>query len=323
MRSKIITTIPVRNGQEFILQTLKSLANQTLRPDRVIVLDNCSTDATPEIVKSFKDLPIEFVLNPVDLGFVGNYNRCLDFAAETNYLQILHADDVLQPEFYEALTRHLDDCQGRALGWCLDERIDANNKHLSISGKADGRVVVFDKDVFLARKAEIGNQAFCATLLKTNYQPVPVLFLADMPVYCDMVYWATFGAQSDKIILVNRPLAQYRWHGTNMSVFVAPKLKSLVMDAWTTMQMIEALRKKPQGLLRKIKLKGLMAVRCGIMAKRFRQLGNLPYSRQIVDAALGYTGRPLWLAGKFLVELRELVVFKICRRQRHIQNIFS
>jgi glycosyltransferase involved in cell wall biosynthesis len=323
MKAKITTVIPVRNGQEFLLQTLQSLAAQTLRPDRVVVLDNLSTDATPEIVKNFKDLPIEFIVNPKDLGTFGNFDRCLDFAAETEYLQILHADDVLRPEFYEALTGQLKDCPGRALGWCLDERIDEHNRHLTISGKPDGRVIVFDRDTFLARKAEIGNQSFCATLLKTNYQPVPVRFPLDMLVYGDMVYWARFGAHSDKIVLINRPLAQYRWHQTNRTVFVAPNLKSLVVDAWSTMQMAEALRNKPTGKIRRMKLKGLMAVRCGIMAKRFRQLGNLPYSREIVKTGRDYTGLPIWLAGQFLVQLRELLVFKIGRRPRHRQNIFS
>ena len=44
----------------------------------------------------------------------------------------------------------------------------------------------------------------------------------------------------EKIIFVKRPLAQYRWHQTNRTVFVAPNLKSLVVDVWSTMQMAEA-----------------------------------------------------------------------------------
>ena len=70
MRVSITTTIPVKNGQQFILQTLESLAAQTLKPDRVIVLDNLSTDSTPQIVQSFKGLPVEFVRNDKDRLFV-------------------------------------------------------------------------------------------------------------------------------------------------------------------------------------------------------------------------------------------------------------
>src|SRR6266446_3624130 len=137
MKPVITTTIPVRNGQEFILQTLDSLARQTRRPDRVIVLDNCSTDSTPQIVKDYKPLSVEYIRNPSDLDTFGNFNRCLDFAAETEYLHILHADDFIAPRFYETMTALLEDCPGRGMAWCLDERVDEHNRRLSLSGKPD------------------------------------------------------------------------------------------------------------------------------------------------------------------------------------------
>src|SRR5213075_964816 len=181
MKVSITTTIPVRNGREFLLQTLESLARQTRKPDRVVVLDNLSTDTTKQIVEEFKKLPLEFVPNTKELlDTFGNFNRCLDYAAETEYLHILHADDCILPQFYEVMTQHLADCSGLGMAWCLDERIDENNHRLSLSGKTDGHVEVLDQDTFLARKAEIGNQAFAATLLKTNYQTCPERFPLDM-----------------------------------------------------------------------------------------------------------------------------------------------
>lgn len=323
MTARITTTLPVRNGQEFILETLNSLAGQTRRPDRVVVLDNCSTDATPQIVRDFKAIPIEFIRNPTDLGLFGNFNRCLDFAPETDYLHILHADDLVAPEFYATLTQHLEDCPGRGMAWCLDERIDEHGQRLSISGRTDGQVQVLDKDTFLARKAEISNQAFCATLLKTNRQPIPERFPLDMPILGDMVYWAKFGYHCQKLVTVNLALAQYRWHASNQTVFRAPSIDALIVDEWRTMQQVEALRGQAPGPVRQMKLKGLLAVRSGIKAKRFRQLGKDSYADEIVSTARSYTGWPLWLAGWSLVELRELLIFKIGRRPRHPQNVFS
>ena len=152
-----------------------------------------------------------------------------------------------------------------------------------------------------------------------------------MPVTCwqrlrdsaPLVSRPRFGVHCEKIVLVHLALAQYRWHPTNQTVFVAPDLKYLVKDAWRTMEMVEAMRGKPPGLVRRAKLKGLMAVRGGIMSKRFRELGNSKYAADIVRTAREYTGIPLWLAGQVVVELRELLVFKIGRRPRHRQNIFS
>lgn len=321
--SQIITAIPVFNGEAFIAQTLASIASQTRRPDRVVVLDNCSTDRTEEIVRNFKDIPCEFIRNPTNLGLFGNFNRCLDFAADTEFLQILHADDVIEPEFYEVMTRQLADCDGLGLAWCLDERIDEQSRHLSLSGPADGKVEILDRDIFLQRKAEIGNQAFCATLMKTNGQPAPCRFPLDYPIVGDMVFWADFGSHCRRTIHLHRALAKYRWHGTNQTVLLGPSLQSLVHDEWRMMERTEALRGKGRSMFRRLKLKGLLAVRSGIKARRVRQNGDAAYSRKIEETACGITGRPLWLAGQVLVRLRDFYLFGILRRQRHPKNIYG
>ncbi len=323
MKSKLLTVIPVFNGEQFIAQTLESIARQTLRPDCVVVLDNCSTDRTEEIVKNFSGVRCEYVRNEKNLGLFGNLNRSLDFSAETEYLQILHADDTIEPEFYEVMTQVLADCDGIGMAWSLDERIDEQNRHLSFSGKTDGKTDVLDKDVYLQRKAELGNQSFCAVLFKTNGQPTPCRFREDFQIVGDIIFWAAYGVHCRKIVHVHRALAKYRWHGGNQTVFLAPALKPLILDEWRTMEINEMLRGKGWSVLRKLKLKGLFAVRSGIKAKRVRQNGDLKYSHEIVQAARGITGWPLWLAGKFLVELRDFAIYTIGGRTRHPKNIYS
>src|SRR6267378_8178673 len=176
MQSNIITVIPVYNGEKFIGETLESVAKQTLKPDRVIVLDNCSTDNTETVVKAFQGVKCEWIRNPKNLGLFGNCNRALEFAVEANYLNLLCADDLIEPAFYEILTRELESSKGRGLAYCLDERIDENGRHLSISGKVTGDAQEIPADTFISQKAEIANQAFSGSLLKTNFQPAPCQF---------------------------------------------------------------------------------------------------------------------------------------------------
>jgi hypothetical protein len=323
VKSKIITTIPTWNSGHFLEQTLESVARQTLRPDRLIVVDDCSTDRTEEIVRNFKGMNCEFQKNPNRLGLFANLNHCLDFASETEFLQILCDDDAIEPRYYEVMTAALADCDGRGLAWSLDERIDGENRHLSFSGKADGKIEVLEMDVFLQRKAELGNQACCATLMKTDGQPAPCRFPLDFPIVGDQIFWAAFGSQCQKIVLIRQSLAKYRWHSSNETVFRAPSIQSLILDEWRTMETNEALRGKGWSLHRKLKLKGLIAVRSGIKAKRVRQNGNPEYSREITQAARGITGWPLWLAGQVLVELRDFYLFGILRRPRHPKNIYG
>ena len=142
MKATIITAIPVYNGEQFLERTLASVARQTRRPDRVVVIDNRSTDRTEEIVRNFTGFPCEFIRNPSNLGLFGNLNRSLELAPETRFLHLLHADDTISPEFYEVMTKAIGTDDGLGLGWCLDERIDENDAHLSVSGKPDGSVTV-------------------------------------------------------------------------------------------------------------------------------------------------------------------------------------
>jgi glycosyltransferase involved in cell wall biosynthesis len=319
---KILTTIPVRNGEQFIEQTLQSIARQTLQPDRVVVIDNGSTDRTEEIVRNFKEIAVEFIRNPKDLGLFQNFNRCLEFADQTEFLQILHADDMIEPAFYETMTALLADCDGFGMAWCIDERVDEKNQHLSMSGKVDGQTELLTRDQFLQRKAEIGNQAFCATLLRTGGKPAPCQFPLDFPIVGDMVYWAAFGAHCQKIVHLHKALAKYRWHGGTQTA-TYESIQILVFDEWRAMEKNEMLREVGWEFIRKLKLKALMSVRANIKARRVCQNGNASYSREIARAGRSLTGWPLWMAGKSLVLLRDFYLFTILGRTRHPRNIYG
>ncbi len=322
-KAKLITVIPVYNGAEFIVQTLQSVADQTRRPDRLIVIDNCSTDNTQDLVEAFKAFPCGWRQNEKNLGLFGNCNRALEFADQTEYLHLLCADDVIKPDFYATLTRELESCNGRGLAYCLDERIDENNERLSLSGKATGKVEVQAVRDFLREKAEIANQAFSGSLLKTAGQKSPCKFRLDFPILADVIFWADWGQHCDKIVRIHQPLAQYRWHGTNVTSEFASQLQSLILDEWRVMELVEKLRGASPGFVRQFKLKGLFAVRSGIKAKRFRQQKDFAHASQITQTARNISGPLAWYMAQALVEAREFAVYKIGGRRRHPKNVYG
>jgi len=323
MPDKIVTVIPVYNGEKFLRQTLESVAQQTERPARVIVLDNCSTDGTEQIVRDFQPVQCEWIRNPKNLGLFGNCNRALKFASEAQYLHLLCADDLISPEFYQTLTRQLDSCAGRALAYCLDERIDENDQPLSVSGKANGSAEEIPVDAFLSQKAEIANQAFSGSLLKTNHQDSPCQFRLDMPILADVAFWAEWGKQCKRIIQFNQPLCKYRWHGDNTTNVVMPGMDALILDEWRVMQMNERLRNGHSSLIRRFKLKGLFAVRTGIKAKRIRQQNNVSYYREIVKEGKRISVPLARYMGQAVVEARDFVVYDVMRRPLHPKNVYS
>jgi len=301
---------------------LRSVANQTRRPDRLLLLDNCSTDGTEKIIREFADMKCEYIRNERNLGLFGNMNRALEYAEQTRYLHIIPADDLVTPNFFDKMIPPLESCAGFGMGFCLDERIDDNDEHLSLSGRVTGTVEEIPREIFLQQKGEIANQALGGTIYKTNFQKAPAQFRMDMPILADVVFYAAWGAHCERVVKFNEPLTKYRWHGANMSCELMPGIQPLVLDEWKTMQLVEQLR-GGTGFVRSCKLKGLFGVRSGIKARRIRQLGNLKYSREIVSAGRNISGLPLWFAAQCVVHAREILVYGIMRRRRMPQNVFG
>ena len=78
--SKVSVCIPVYNGSAYIAESIDSVLAQTYEDFHLIVCDNCSTDNTGEIVRSYNDQRLTYVRNTENLGLVGNANRCLELS---------------------------------------------------------------------------------------------------------------------------------------------------------------------------------------------------------------------------------------------------
>lgn len=105
---KVSVCIPVYNGSDYIAESIESVLAQTFTDFHLTVCDNCSTDNTEEIVRSFSDSRLTYIRNAKNLGLVGNANRCLELA-NGKYVCIWHHDDVMLPDNLERKVRLLDE----------------------------------------------------------------------------------------------------------------------------------------------------------------------------------------------------------------------
>lgn len=86
--------IPTYNGGEFIKETIESILAQSYDNLEIIITDDKSTDNTAEIVSSFEDKRIIFIRNEKNLGFIGNWNKCLSLT-QGKYMKVVCHDDIL------------------------------------------------------------------------------------------------------------------------------------------------------------------------------------------------------------------------------------
>mgnify|MGYP001057669228 CR=1 FL=1 len=104
INSKTLIMVPVYNADKFITKTLDSCLNQTLKTE-IWVVDNCSTDNTQTIVKTYqkKNTRIKLFINDKNYGRVGNWNKCLDLFMKSKfqYIKYVFSGDEIFPECIE------------------------------------------------------------------------------------------------------------------------------------------------------------------------------------------------------------------------------
>jgi len=106
---KISVLIPTYNYAHFLDDAIQSVLNQSFKDFEMIIVDNQSTDNTGQVVEKYLHDPrISYYKNPVNIGMIGNFNKCLEYATG-DYIKYLLADDKFHPELLEKFRRILDE----------------------------------------------------------------------------------------------------------------------------------------------------------------------------------------------------------------------
>ena len=99
--------IPVYNREHLVRAAIESALAQDIAGLEILVIDNCSTDATWDVINSYDDPRLRRVRNDTNIGLFGNLNRCLELA-QGKYIRILCSDDRLIPGCLREETRLLE-----------------------------------------------------------------------------------------------------------------------------------------------------------------------------------------------------------------------
>jgi glycosyltransferase involved in cell wall biosynthesis len=124
---KVSVCIPTYNYGRFIPDAIESVLGQTFNNFELLVVDNCSSDNTREVVENYsrRDARVLYICNEVNVGMVGNWNRCLKHASG-EYIKILCADDVLDPRCLELQVSELEKDPAVALVTCARQLTSAD-----------------------------------------------------------------------------------------------------------------------------------------------------------------------------------------------------
>ncbi len=151
--------IPNYNHAQYLPRCLESILRQSVQPSEILVLDDCSTDNSIEVLQDFarRHPQIRVHRNERNLGAVGNINQAFELA-RGEYLFVPSADDEVVPGFFEKSLRLLAQYPQAALSCTIAEwhDVDSGLKWHMGSGMAETPCYLApDELVRLGRKGKL------------------------------------------------------------------------------------------------------------------------------------------------------------------------
>ena len=120
---EVNVVIPAFNEEDNIEETIRSLQTQTVKPKRIIVVDDCSTDRTAEVARS---CGVEVITTPKNTGTKARaQNYALKFLEnEQSILVTVDADTSLDPRAIEQVLHYLQNSKvASACGFVVPKHI--------------------------------------------------------------------------------------------------------------------------------------------------------------------------------------------------------
>jgi glycosyltransferase involved in cell wall biosynthesis len=162
--------IPNYNHASFLRQRIDSVLYQTYQNYELIILDDCSTDNSTEIIEEYRNHPkvSHIVYNIENSGstFI-QWNKGVDLA-QSEYIWIAESDDVAERAFLETLMPKIIE-NNIVIAYCQSNRLSADNE---VTGTwLTQTQLYFNTDIFQHNFTYKGLQFIQDFLLRKNVIP--------------------------------------------------------------------------------------------------------------------------------------------------------
>lgn len=190
--------MPSYNTASFIEETIQSVLNQTYTNWELIIVDDCSTDNTNEVVDTIKDCRIHYLKNEKNSGAAISRNKALR-EAKGQWIAYLDSDDLWMPEKLEKQIKFMEE-NGYVFSYTNYEGID-------VDGYKTGVKVTGPKKI---TKTGMFNYCWpgCLTVMY-DANKIGLIQIEDIKKNNDYAMWLKVCRKAD-CYLLDEILGQYR-----------------------------------------------------------------------------------------------------------------
>ncbi|MFD2828759.1 glycosyltransferase family 2 protein [Leeuwenhoekiella polynyae] len=219
MIPRVSIVLPVYNGQKHLNEAIESVIDQSNPNFELIIIDDDSTDKSPEIAKKYLEIDsrIQFYSNPENKKLPYTLNKGFSMA-RGEFLTWTSHDNKLKVNFIERFLKEFDKGHYKFI-YSKEDFISNKGEKLHNNKNYNFNSLIFSNAIgasFMYRRVvfeEIG---------KYNEN----LFLIE-----DYDYWMRV-SEKFEIGFINESLYQYRYHGESLSTKIKSDL--LVNEEYTT-----------------------------------------------------------------------------------------
>lgn len=204
----ISLVMPTYNGSKYIREQLDSIYNQTIVPDEIIIVDDCSTDNTLSILSEFEGKGnLKIYVNEENKGVNANFERAISLA-QGDYICISDQDDVWFPNKIETTLKKLKEIENGepacVSSFCTD--VDSELRVL-YPYKKTRKDSAWEYPLY--EDASQGSSLMFNKQLKEFILPLSKYFIYDH-------YIGVFSCFLGNRATIGAPLMYYRHHGNNV-----------------------------------------------------------------------------------------------------------
>lgn len=124
MNELVSVIVTSYNHAEYLNQRIDSLLNQTYKPIEIIVIDDCSTDGSLEVLKQYKDYQ---QMNLIALERNGGYANACNLGISLcrgDYIMFAECDDFNEPDHIKTLMTVLGQRNDVGVAYCRSHIVD-------------------------------------------------------------------------------------------------------------------------------------------------------------------------------------------------------
>ncbi len=203
---EISIIMSVYNGEEYLNEAIESVINQTFKNWELIVINDCSTDSTAEILANFagKDERIKVHPNEVNLKLPTSLNKAISLSTG-KYIARMDADDICLPDRFEKQYKFMEENSDVALSSC---RFMTVKNGVYMSGGAGGRC----DDRAIRTLLLVGNPILHPGIIAKADVMKKLNYNTSLTCTEDLELWTRMVMENQKIEILPECLMIYRLH---------------------------------------------------------------------------------------------------------------